>query len=135
MNLRQRDPRVRDKTHLGKVARLPCLPCLIRRGARVWPVHVAHIRCGFPEEEGWRPVGAAEKPHDFRTAPLCPNCHLYAVDGQHPAGDERGWWEQLGVYPPEFCRALVEAFAAGLSGENVIRRAADGKFRGPDANC
>jgi hypothetical protein len=122
--VRQREPRVRDKRHLGRVARLPCIACLIRRGARVWPVHVAHIRCSYPEE-GWREVGAGEKPHDWRTAPLCPRCHLWGVDGQHPAGDERAWWAALEVYPPDFCRALVEAFSCGQSGDKALQRFAD----------
>lgn len=123
MSLRQRDPRIRDKAHLGKVARLPCLACLIRRGARVGPVHVAHIRSQYPEE-GWREVGKAEKPHDWRTAPLCVRCHLDGPDAQHRT-NEREWWAQLSVYPPALCAALVEAFAVGGNGLSVILRFAD----------
>lgn len=105
---------------MGKIAKLPCLACLVRRGIRVWPVHVAHVRCGYPEEPGWRSVGAGEKPSDVRTLPLCPSCHLYGKDGQHPAGDERGWYEALGVFPPALCAALAEAFSCGRSGEKVL---------------
>lgn len=126
--VRQRDPRIRDKAHLGRVARLPCLSCWIRKGVFTRPVQVAHIRCGYPEAEGWRPVGMAEKPSDIRTAPLCVRCHLDGPHAQHRTG-ERGWWEALGVYPPAFCAALVAAFAAGQSGEREIRRARDGAFR------
>lgn len=126
--LRQREPRVRDKRHLGLVARLPCLACRIRRGAWVRPVQVAHIRIGFPEEEGWREVGKSEKPSDFRTAPLCVRCHLDGPDAQHRM-NERDWWERLGVYPPDFCRALVEAFSRGQSGENVVAQFADRAIR------
>ncbi len=127
--LRQREPRARDKGHLGRVAKLPCLACLIRRGAIVRPVHVCHIRCGFPGEPGWRSVGAAEKPSDFRTWPGCPSCHLYASDAQHGMS-ERVFWDRLGVYPPDFCSALVEAFAAGKSGLGVVLDFAE---RAPDA--
>jgi hypothetical protein len=121
--LRQREPRIRDKRHLGLVARLPCLACLIRRGARVQPVHVAHIRAQYPEE-GWREVGKAEKPSDFRTAPLCPRCHLNGPEAQH-RGNERDWWERLAVYPPAFCAALVAAFGRGESGGRVVEEFAD----------
>lgn len=120
--LRQREPRVRDKAHMGKIARLPCVACLARRGQVVRGVHVAHIRCGYPEAPGWRSVGAGEKPSDTRTAPLCPSCHLYGADGQHPAGDERTWWERLGIYPPAFCAALVEAFNLGTTGLEVVHK-------------
>lgn len=118
--LRQREPRVRDKRHLGFVARLPCLCCLIRRGATVRPVQVAHIRAGYPGMPGWRDVGRSEKPHDWRTAPLCVSCHLDGPDAQHKSL-ERDWWQALGVYPPDFCSALVRAFAAGQDGMAVIR--------------
>lgn len=125
---RQRDPRIRDREHLGKVARLPCVACWVRGGMVVKPVHVAHIRCGYPEAEGWRPVGMAEKPHDWRSAPLCVRCHLDGAQAQHRA-NERLWWESLGVYPPAFCQALRDAFAAGESGDKIIREASRGKFR------
>jgi hypothetical protein len=118
--IRQREPRVRDKVHLGKVAKLPCIACLVR-GVRTWPVHVAHIRCGFPDEEGWRPVGAGEKPSDFRTLPLCPACHLYGRGAQHGMS-ERLFWERLGIHPPALCAALVAAFACGEPGDKVLLR-------------
>lgn len=121
--LRQREPRVRDKRHLGLVARLCCIACLIRRGARVRPVHVAHIRSEYPEE-GWREVGKAEKPSDFRTAPLCPRCHLDGPDAQHRT-NERLWWERLAVYPPALCAALVAAFSRGEPGDRVLEEFAD----------
>lgn len=122
--LRQREPRARDKAHLGRVARLCCLACLIRRGARVRPVQVAHIRAGYPGEPGWREVGKSEKPSDFRTAPLCVRCHLDGPDAQHRA-NEREWWERLGIHPPTLCVALVEAFGRGDSGDKVVEEFAD----------
>lgn len=116
--LRQREPRVRDREHLARVARLPCVACLIRRGVKVWPVHVAHIRAGYPEA-GWRPTGAAEKPSDVRSAPLCPSCHLTGPDAQHGM-NEREWWEELGVYPPAFCAGLRGCFDKGQTGEAAL---------------
>lgn len=124
--VRQREPRVRDKAHLGRVAALPCLACAmggwLRRG-----VHVAHVRAQYPEP-GWREVGKSEKPSDFRTVPLCPAHHMDGPDAQH-RHNERSWYETLGVYPPAFCAALVLAFEHGESGDNVVRQAAAGAFR------
>lgn len=118
---RQREPRVRDRAHLGKVARLPCVACLVR-GSVVRPVEVAHVKIGYPEE-GWRAFGHSEKAHDWRTAPLCSSCHRTGPGGQHQnaGGDERSWWEQLGIFPPAFCEALVGAFSRGEDGLKVCR--------------
>lgn len=120
-DIRQRQPRVRDPEHMGRIARLPCLACWIRRGVLVRGVHVAHVRSGYPEAEGWREVGKAEKPSDFRTLPLCPRCHLDGPDAQHRS-NEKEWYERLGIYPPDLCAALVVAFSSGQSGENVLHR-------------
>lgn len=127
--VRQRDPRQRDRVHLGKVARLPCVACA-RRGFSRRPVQVAHIRCAYLEEDGWREVGGGEKPHDWRTAPLCVRCHLDGPQAQHKS-NEREWWARLGIYPPAFCAALIAAFAAGESGDRVVRQAAAGAFPNP----
>lgn len=117
--VRQREPRVRDKRHLGLVAKLPCIACLVRRGIQMRPVHVAHCRASYPEP-GWRQVGAGEKPSDTRTTPLCPSCHLTGKAAQHGM-NEAEFWRRLGIYPPEFCAALVAAFAAGQTGERVVQ--------------
>lgn len=129
---RQRDPRVRNREHLGKVARLPCIAHLVR-GSMVRPVEVAHIKIGYPEA-GWRAFGHSEKAHDWRTAPLCSSCHRTGPGAQHSnaGGDEREWWERLGIYPPAFCEALVAAFAAGADGVAVCRSfAAKARARPP----
>jgi hypothetical protein len=121
--LRQRDPRVRDKAHLGRVAKLHCIICAIQ-GRRTWPVEVAHCKIGYPEA-GWRAFGHSERAHDYKgLAPICFKCHhrTGAVDAQHrnPWGDERDWWERWGVYPPDFCQALVAAFSRGEAGDKVV---------------
>lgn len=124
MTLRQREPRVRDPKHMAKISRLPCLACLIKRGAKRYGVHVAHVRASYIEAEGWREVGKAEKPSDTRTIPLCPGHHMDYPDAQHRS-NEKQWYADLGVYPPNLCAALVEAFAAGATGESVLMRFAD----------
>ncbi len=129
--VRQREPRVRDKGHLGFVAALPCVACA-RHGRGTWPVEVAHIKIGIPET-GWRAFGHAERAHDWRTAPLCSVHHRTGQDAQHQnrRGDERDWWVALGIYPPDFCDALVAARAEGQDGRQVIASAARGKFPWP----
>lgn len=90
---------------MGFIAKLPCVACLAETGLAKWGVHVAHIRAGYPED-GWPPTGMAQKPSDRRTAPLCPPHHL---DDQHKM-NEREWWENLGIYPPQLCAALEAAY-------------------------
>lgn len=132
--LRQREPRVRDKAHLGRVARLCCLPCLVRRGAVVRPVEVCHIRMGVPGVPGWRDVGGAEKPSDHRTYPACSACHRTARDAQHNM-NEREFWEQLGIWPPALCAALVKAFGAGSDGMEVLRHFAAAALEQRKGRC
>lgn len=118
--LRQREPRVRDKVHLGKVGKLPCICCAVR-GVRTHPVERAHVKVGYPED-GWRAFGHSEKSHDWRTLPLCARCHREGPGAQHGnrGGDERAFWERLGIHPPAVCQALVEAFARGETGFKVV---------------
>jgi hypothetical protein len=104
---------------LAKVARLPCVACAVHQGVRRFGVHVAHIRIGYPNEPGWREVGKAEKPSDHRSVPLCPAHHMDGPDAQHRMS-EAAFWHGLGIHPPDFCRALVEAFAAGDNGRAVV---------------
>lgn len=124
--VRQREPRVRDRAYLAWVSKLPCIACACR-GRRKLGVHVAHIRMGFPAEPGWREFGKAEKPHDHHTAPLCPSCHLDGPQAQH-RGNERAFWLALRIYPPAFCSALVAAYEAVESGDKVVSAAAQGAF-------
>lgn len=120
--LRQREPRRRNREHLAKVAQLPCIICAIQ-GRRTWPVEVAHCKSPYPEA-GWRAFGHSEKGHDENCAPICSEHHRTGPEAQHrnPYGDEAAWWAHFGVYPPAFCAALVEAFAQGASGEQVVHK-------------
>lgn len=126
--VRQRDPRQRDKQYLGWIAKLPCVSCAVA-GRMKYGVHAAHIKVGYPEA-GWRAFGHSEKSHDRRAAPLCPSCHQHGPGAQHrnEGGDERAWWDRLRIHPPTFCSALVAAYEAGTPGQEVIRQAAAGKF-------
>ncbi len=98
--LRQRQPRVRDKAYLGWISELPCVACLALEGRVQHGVHVSHIRLSNPNIEGWREVGKAEKPSDFRSAPLCPRHHM---DGdkhtaQHKMSEDF-FWAKMGISP------------------------------------
>ena len=117
--LRQREPRVRDKEYLGWVSQMPCVRCLVKYGTARVGVHCAHIKIGYPEA-GWRAFGHSEKSHDHRAVGLCPACHR--LQHENRGGDERWFWEDIGIYPPDLCAALVKAFAAGKTGEAVIRK-------------
>lgn len=115
-----RDPRQRDRRYMGWIARLPCVSCMARTGRVRWGVQVAHCRAAYPEE-GWRQVGKGEKPHDWRTTPLCVDCHLNGRHAQHKSNEE-AWWSDLGIYPPDLCAALRVEYDAGRSGVAVISK-------------
>ena len=101
----QRQPRITDKPYLAFIRRQPCKKCGTTRR-----VEAAHVRAGYPEA-GWRPTGMAEKPDDRRTLPLCRDCHRDGPGAQHRM-NERQFWAELGVYPPEACAALVKQYEA-----------------------
>lgn len=117
--LRQREPRIRNRAYLAWVSKLPCVNCLSRCGALRFGVHCAHIKIGYPEA-GWRAFGHSEKSHDERAVGLCPSCHMR--QHSNAGGDERWFWESMGIYPPALCQALVEAFARGESGRKVVEK-------------
>lgn len=101
----QRQPRVKDKPYLAFVRRQPCMKC-----GTTQRVEAAHVRAGYPEA-GWRPTGMAEKPDDRRTLPLCRDCHREGPGAQHRM-NERQFWADLDVYPPEACATLVKQYEA-----------------------
>lgn len=84
-------PREKADAHLWFIRGLGCVIC----GA---PSEAAHIRFG-DLNLGKRPTGAAEKPSDKYTIPLCPEHHRLGNDSQHVNGDEQGWWERHGINP------------------------------------
>lgn len=111
----QREPRVKEPAYLQWVRRLPCVIC-----GTTNRVEAAHIRSGY-SAPGWPPTGMAQKPSDFRCAPLCATCHREGPDSQHRA-NERAWWACHGIDPPDFCAALRAAYLAGTDGLAVIHR-------------
>lgn len=132
-SVRQREPRVRDKLFLGFVAGLPCVSCICRGLQQRTRTEVAHVKASFPEA-GWRAFGHSERAHDRRTVPLCSECHRTGPRAQHAnlGGDERHFWEDLAVYPPALCEALVDAYETHGDGLRIIHNAGLAYFPFPE---
>lgn len=118
--LRQRQPRERNGAYMAWIARSPCVACMALGRGFVTPVEVAHIRFGDPDR-GWQPTGAAQKPDDRRTAPLCVAHHRIGPEAQHGRG-ERQWWAWLGVDPINLVADLNAAYDAGGMPAGVVAR-------------
>jgi hypothetical protein len=104
--------RIRDRDHVGMVARQPCLVC----GRR--PADAHHLR--FAQS---RTLG--RKVSDEFTVPLCRGHHREI----HRCGNEAAWWKKAGVDPTVSARALwleshplPTASGAEPSGEEPTRR-------------
>lgn len=98
--------RVRDNPYLAYLRRQPCEAC-----GTTQRIEAAHIRSGYAEA-GWSPTGMQVKPSDFRALSLCALCHREGPNAQH-RGNERAFWERLGIYPPERCAEVYADFEAG----------------------
>jgi hypothetical protein len=81
MELRQRQPRIKNAKHLAFIRSLPCCIC----GGI--DTEAAHIRSGSVEH-GKPSTGMAEKPSDYWTVPLCNRHHRE----QHSM-NELVWWQ------------------------------------------
>lgn len=87
MELRQRDPRVRDEKHLNYIRSLPCCICGNIN------TEAAHIRTSNLNL-GKRYTGKSEKPSDKWTVPLCNKHHREQHEGQ-----ELAFWKKYGIDP------------------------------------
>jgi hypothetical protein len=89
---RFKQPRVRSRRHLDRIATLPCsVPgCPTWRRETVVP---HHLTCG-PE-----PKGRGIKASDIFACPLCFHHHLGSDEAVHARGDELAWWGELGLDP------------------------------------
>lgn len=106
--------RVRDNAYLAYLRRQPCEAC-----GTTHRIEAAHIRSGYPDA-GWPPTGMQVKPSDFRALSLCALCHREGPTAQH-RGNERAFWAQFDIYPPERCAQVRADF---LAGRDQIGRAA-----------
>lgn len=94
-------PAVKDADHLKWLHELPC----VVTGRR--PIEAAHINYADPAY-GKRERGKSEKADDRWTVPLCREEHAK----QHRMGDERAYWNSVGVDPLKVAAALY-----GVSGD------------------
>lgn len=117
-----RKPRERDNEHLKYVRRGPCLPCLILGEEQTGPTRAMHVRSAYPEP-GWPHTGMAQKPDDRRTLPGCDRHHTDGPKAQHRM-NERTFWADLGIYPPNACAALVAARKDGASPVETVEQIA-----------
>jgi hypothetical protein len=83
--------RRRHKAHLHHVARQSCLICARK------PADPHHLRF-------MQPRGLGLKVSDEFSVPLCRMHHRQA----HHAGDERAWWQTMGIDPIKVARKLWE---------------------------
>jgi hypothetical protein len=81
--------RLRDRAHLKLVSKQPCLVC----GRRPCDAH--HLRFSQPR-------ALSRKVSDEFTVPLCRGHHREL----HRRGDEKRWWEEVGVNPTVAARTL-----------------------------
>jgi hypothetical protein len=88
MNLRQREPRIRDAKHLEFIRSLSCCVC-----GDDTSTEAAHIRTGSIGH-GKAPTGLGEKPSDQWCLPLCGRHHRE----QHTM-NEMAFWEKYGIDP------------------------------------
>lgn len=88
MNLRQREPRIKDNKHLDFIRSLPCCICGDDTGTEA-----AHIRTGS-DAHGKNPTGMQEKSSDKWALPLCNRHHRE----QH-AMAELKFWAKYGIEP------------------------------------
>lgn len=83
----QRRPREHDEKHLRYIRGLPCLLCNDNTSTEA-----AHVR--YAEPMLAKPIsGMGNKSDDSYTVPLCGKHHREQTN----YGDERGYWERLGV--------------------------------------
>lgn len=86
--LRQRDPRIKDKEYLAYIRQQPCCIC----GDNV-SVEAAHLRVGSINDDK-RDAGGGEKSSDKWALPLCGVHHRE----QHRM-NEREFWASWGIDP------------------------------------
>ena len=104
--LRQKEPRIRDKKRLEWLRTQPCVIC------KASNTEAAHIRTGSINHDK-RETGMAEKPSDIWTVSLC-NAHHRE---QHAAGNELAWWASKGLDP--FLTAIAQRSPFKVGKEQV----------------
>lgn len=109
----RKQPREESGDHLDFIRSLPCVVT-----GRTDGVDAAHIR--YPDLLfGKRATGKGEKPSDCWTVPLQRDQHR----DQHLHGDERAWWEGIGIDPLQVALALHRISGDAEMGCLIVREA------------
>ena len=108
-----KQPRQHDKKHLDFIRSLPCLICHDNTGTEA-----THIRMSDARHNKVNP-GVGAKPDDKYTLPLC-NLHHRE---QHAIGDERKFWDGIGLDPIPLALELYKVSGDHEKGCEIIQRA------------
>ncbi len=103
MQLRQRQPRIKDERFLTYIRGKRCCAC-----GSLTNIQAAHLRGARPDL-GKRPTGMGERPDDKWSIPLCSNCHLDSPAAVHKIGEAR-FFEKMSFDPFELAVALYDEF-------------------------
>ena len=113
INAVQRQPRVHDEAHLEFVRSLPCVAC--GNNISTEACHIRHSDLRVAK----RQVGIGEKPSDVWTVPMCGQCHRR----QHEMGNERAFWQQVGIDPILIALALYAVSGDHERGCEIVANA------------
>lgn len=105
----RRSSRWRSPAHRAWIRGFHCCIC-----DSATAVECAHVRIGSG-------AGMGEKPDDWRTVPLCHECHAI----QHKDG-ERTFWALWGAQAQNNIEALIDAFCKASPKAREIREARNG---------
>lgn len=94
----KRTPRVKNDRHRQFIKTLPCICCLVERGAEIQADDPMHLRDGSALH-GKEPAGAGQTSDDRWTLPGCRPHH------NAEGGNEQAFWARFGIDP--FLLALV----------------------------
>lgn len=106
----QRNTRRHDEAHLVFIRQLPCLICNDNTSTEA-----AHVRFSDARIAKVNP-GNSAKPHDKFTLPLCGDCHR----AQHTKGNERKFWEAVGIDPVLTSLALYSVSGDIEEGQRIV---------------
>lgn len=112
--------RMEDRDYLALVRRLPCLHCGME------PSEAAHIKYSCAALGKTNKLG--RRPNDEDTVPLCAEHHRLARDAQHQ-GNERAFWERLGLNPYLVARDLYARRNDFVAMEMVVQVAIKNRDR------
>ena len=109
----QKQPRMRDEKHLKFIRSLPCLVCQNNISTQACHIRMTDARFGKVNP------GIAAKPDDKYTLPMCDVHH----SAQHKAGNERTFWEGIGLDPIPLALELYAVSGDYEKGCEIIARA------------